>query len=111
MPEERIVVTGDNLRGLAHPLRVFYDLDTPITLEHLRQSEVEYLSSNQLPEVGPCPRFRSDQRIAILLPVSRFVPGRTVRFVTVRSGADKVVNVWSVEATWCPQLSAESTRK
>jgi spore maturation protein CgeB len=36
--------------GLSRPLRVFYDLDTPVTLASMRSGEVEYLSSNQLPE-------------------------------------------------------------
>ena len=40
-----------NLTGnLAGPLRVFYDLDTPITLSALQTADVEYLRANQLAE-------------------------------------------------------------
>jgi spore maturation protein CgeB len=35
--------------GVAGPLHVFYDLDTPITLEFLRTGEVEYLRADQIP--------------------------------------------------------------
>src|SRR5215471_10349840 len=39
LPEGRRI--NEEILNLAHPLRVFYDLDTPITLEHLRRGEVE----------------------------------------------------------------------
>jgi spore maturation protein CgeB len=35
------------LRG---PMRVFYDLDTPITLGNLRREDLEYLRADQIPE-------------------------------------------------------------
>ena len=40
----------DELLDLAHPLRVFYDLDTPITLGNLKHGGVGYLRASQIPE-------------------------------------------------------------
>jgi spore maturation protein CgeB len=39
---------NDEILDLARPLRVFYDLDTPVTLKNLRLGEVEYLGWNQI---------------------------------------------------------------
>jgi spore maturation protein CgeB len=39
----------DELLALARPLRVFYDLDTPITLKNMKNGGVEYLRSSQIP--------------------------------------------------------------
>jgi spore maturation protein CgeB len=39
---------NDEILELSHPLHVFYDLDTPVTLNHLRMGEVEYLGWNQI---------------------------------------------------------------
>jgi spore maturation protein CgeB len=39
---------NEEILELARPLRVFYDLDTPVTLNHLRLGEVEYLGWNQI---------------------------------------------------------------
>ena len=39
----------DEVLAVAGPLHVFYDLDTPITLEFLRTGEVEYLRADQIP--------------------------------------------------------------
>jgi spore maturation protein CgeB len=39
----------DEVFPIAGPLRVFYDLDTPITLGNLRQGPVEYLRADQIP--------------------------------------------------------------
>ena len=39
----------DEVLAVAGPLHVFYDLDTPITLENLRNGEVEYLRADQIP--------------------------------------------------------------
>ncbi len=39
---------NDEILDLPRPLHVFYDLDTPVTLNHLRQGEVEYLGWNQI---------------------------------------------------------------
>lgn len=41
---------ADDLLWLARPLRVFYDLDTPITLNQLRRGSVDYLRVDQVPE-------------------------------------------------------------
>jgi spore maturation protein CgeB len=40
---------SDEILGLSRPLRVFYDLDTPITLEKLRNGDSEYLHAGQIP--------------------------------------------------------------
>jgi len=48
LPEGRRI--NDEILSLGRPLRVFYDLDTPVTLRGLeRAGEVEYLRRNQLP--------------------------------------------------------------
>jgi spore maturation protein CgeB len=39
----------DEVLPIAGPLHVFYDLDTPITLENLRHGAVEYLRADQIP--------------------------------------------------------------
>lgn len=41
---------SDAVLGLNHPLRVFYDLDTPITLERLTTGPLDYLRRSQIPE-------------------------------------------------------------
>jgi spore maturation protein CgeB len=48
LPEGRRI--NREVLDLARPLRVFYDLDTPVTLKNLRHGEVEYLCRSQLPE-------------------------------------------------------------
>jgi spore maturation protein CgeB len=40
---------SDDLFGLARPLRVFYDLDTPITLWNLARGDLDYLRRDQVP--------------------------------------------------------------
>lgn len=40
----------DEVLGLHRPLRVFYDLDTPITLRRLRDGKFEHLKPRQIPE-------------------------------------------------------------
>jgi spore maturation protein CgeB len=40
---------ADELLSLDGPLRVFYDLDTPITLQQLKQGDLDYLRAEQLP--------------------------------------------------------------
>ncbi len=40
---------ADDVLALAHPLRVFYDLDTPITLAALEAGGAEYLRADQIP--------------------------------------------------------------
>jgi len=62
LPEGRRI--NNEVLNLAHPLRVFYDLDTPVTLEHLRRGDVEYLSGNQLPEFDLVLSFTGGQVLA-----------------------------------------------
>lgn len=40
---------GEEILALSGPLRVFYDLDTPVTLENLRGGGVSYLAAEQIP--------------------------------------------------------------
>jgi len=46
LPEGKRI--NDEILELARPLRVFYDLDTPVTLKTMAESEVEYLCPEQL---------------------------------------------------------------
>jgi len=39
---------NDEVLGLARPLRVFYDLDTPVTLANMEKRGVEYLGAEQI---------------------------------------------------------------
>ena len=48
LPEGRLI--SDEVLGLSGPLRVFYDLDTPITLMNMEAGGVEYLRCDQIPE-------------------------------------------------------------
>lgn len=41
---------ADDILELPRPMRVFYDLDTPITLKNLEQGTVEYLLRDHIPE-------------------------------------------------------------
>jgi spore maturation protein CgeB len=47
LPEGRRI--NDEILDLGGPLRVFYDLDTPVTLNALHQGQVEYLDAGQIP--------------------------------------------------------------
>jgi spore maturation protein CgeB len=47
LPEGRRI--NDEILDLGRPLRIFYDLDTPVTLNALRQGVVEYLDAGQIP--------------------------------------------------------------
>jgi len=40
---------ADDVLALSGPLRVFYDLDTPVTLHNLEQGDVPYLRADQIP--------------------------------------------------------------
>ena len=40
----------DEVLGLTGPVKVFYDLDTPVTMRALEQGEIEYLRRDQIPE-------------------------------------------------------------
>jgi spore maturation protein CgeB len=48
LPEGRRI--NDEVLDLGRPLRVFYDLDTPVTLTNLRHGEIEYLDAAQISE-------------------------------------------------------------
>ena len=41
---------SDEILDLARPLRVFYDLDTPVTLRNLEEGGATYIRADQLPE-------------------------------------------------------------
>lgn len=41
---------ADEVLSLVGPLRVFYDLDTPITLANLNNGDLDYLRADQVPE-------------------------------------------------------------
>ncbi len=43
-------ILADSLLNLSHPLRVFYDLDTPITLQALQSGDLDYLRRTQIGE-------------------------------------------------------------
>ncbi len=45
---------ADALLSLDGPLRVFYDLDTPITLQRLAEGDLDYLRARQLRGLRPC---------------------------------------------------------
>jgi spore maturation protein CgeB len=47
LPEGRRI--NDEILALDRPLRVFYDLDTPVTLRNLGAGEAEYVRCDQLP--------------------------------------------------------------
>jgi spore maturation protein CgeB len=47
LPEGRVI--NDDVLDLARPLRVYYDLDTPITLRNLGAGEIDYLDRRQIP--------------------------------------------------------------
>jgi spore maturation protein CgeB len=40
---------GEEVLSLSQPLRIFYDLDTPVTLEKLQNGGVDYLTAEQIP--------------------------------------------------------------
>lgn len=48
LPDGRHI--NDEVLNLGRPLRVFYDLDTPVTLAALCNGSTDYISSEQLPE-------------------------------------------------------------
>lgn len=64
LPEGRRI--NDEVLELGRPLRVFYDLDTPVTLAKLRQGEVEYLDAGQIPEFDLVLSFTGGNALAEL---------------------------------------------
>src|SRR6476661_4000470 len=74
LPEGRRI--NDEILDLGRPLRVFYDLDTPVTLNNLRHSEVEYLDAAQIPEFDLVLSFTGGKALAAMEDDYR---ARTVR--------------------------------
>ena len=64
LPEGRRI--NDDVLELGGPLRVFYDLDTPVTLANLRQNEVEYVEASQIPEFDLILSFTGGKAVAEL---------------------------------------------
>lgn len=64
LPEGRRI--NDEILDLGHPLRVFYDLDTPVTLNNLRHGEVEYLEAAQIPEFDLVLSFTGGKAVSSL---------------------------------------------
>ena len=48
LPQGKLI--SDEILSLSRPLRVFYDLDTPITLKQMEAGTLEYLRPDQVPE-------------------------------------------------------------
>ena len=64
LPEGRRI--NDEVLDLGRPLHIFYDLDTPVTLNNLRRTEVEYLDARQIPEFDLVLSFTGGKAIALL---------------------------------------------
>jgi len=64
LPEGRRINT--EILDLGRPLRVFYDLDTPVTLNSLRQGEVEYIEASQIPEFDLVLSFNGGKALGAL---------------------------------------------
>ena len=56
----------DELLSLSRPLRVFYDLDTPITLQRLRQGDLDYLRAEQLAQFDLVLSWTGGQSLGLL---------------------------------------------
>jgi spore maturation protein CgeB len=64
LPEGRLI--NDEILDLDRPLRVFYDLDTPVTLNGLGHGTVEYLDAGQIPEFDLVLSFTGGKALAAL---------------------------------------------
>ncbi len=64
LPEGRSI--NDEILDLHRPLKVFYDLDTPVTLNNLRHGEVEYLEAAHIPEFDLVLSFTGGKVLAAL---------------------------------------------
>jgi spore maturation protein CgeB len=64
LPEGRRI--NDEILDLNSPLRVFYDLDTPVTLNGLRHGEVEYLDAAQIQEFDLVLSFTGGKVLTVL---------------------------------------------
>jgi spore maturation protein CgeB len=56
----------DDVLGLARPLKVFYDLDTPVTLENLSLNDVDYLRRDQVPNFDLYLSFTGGRTLDVL---------------------------------------------
>ena len=56
----------DATRELRRPLRVFYDLDTPVTLENLSLNDVDYLHREQVAEFDLYLSFTGGRTLDVL---------------------------------------------
>ena len=57
------VQINDEILDLARPLRVFYDLDTPVTLANMEKEGVQYLRREQIPEFDLVLSFTGGQAL------------------------------------------------
>ena len=64
LPEGRRI--NDEILDLGHPLHIFYDLDTPVTLNSLRQGDVEYVDAAQIPAFDLVLSFTGGKALALL---------------------------------------------
>ncbi len=64
LPEGRRI--NHDVLDLARPLRVYYDLDTPVTLKSLHHGEVEYLCRSQVAEFDLVLSFTGGKALAVL---------------------------------------------
>ena len=64
LPEGRHI--NDEILDLGRPLRVFYDLDTPVTLKSLRQGDVEYVDAAQISAFDMVLSFTGGKALALL---------------------------------------------
>lgn len=64
LPEGRLI--NDEILDLDRPLRVFYDLDTPVTLNNLGHGSVEYLEAGQVQEFDLVLSFTGGKALSTL---------------------------------------------
>ncbi|MGC2744503.1 MAG: glycosyltransferase, partial [Candidatus Angelobacter sp.] len=64
LPEGRRI--NDEILDVDGPLRVFYDLDTPVTLNALHQAQVEYVDAGQIPAFDLVLSFTGGKALAML---------------------------------------------
>jgi len=56
----------DEIHALPRPLKVFYDLDTPVTLENLSLNDVDYLRRDQVPHFDLYLSFTGGRTLDVL---------------------------------------------
>lgn len=59
----------DDILALHRPVKIFYDLDTPVTLENLALDDVDYLRRNQVPEFDLYLSFTGGRTLEVLREV------------------------------------------